>query len=85
MQDLPQLLPADPHSCRCGRPLPQGVPGIAQLDGRQRDVMALHCLAGYEISEVAEMLGINSATVRVHLHDGRRHLLKIMAPEEGPA
>ena len=58
---------------------------IARLDGRQRDVIALHCLAGYEISEVAEMLGINSATVRVHLHTGRRHLLQRMAREEGSA
>jgi RNA polymerase sigma factor (sigma-70 family) len=57
--------------------------GIAQLEGRQHDVIALHCLAGYEISEVAEMLGISSSTVRVHLHAGRRRLLKIMAGEEG--
>ena len=33
--------------------------GIARLEGRQRDVIALHCLAGYEISEVAEMFGIS--------------------------
>jgi DNA-directed RNA polymerase specialized sigma24 family protein len=45
----------------------------------------LHCLAGYEISEVAEMLGISSSTARVHLHTGRRRLLKIMAGEEGSA
>jgi RNA polymerase sigma-70 factor (ECF subfamily) len=59
--------------------------GIARLEGRQRDVIALHCLAGYEISEVAEMLGISPSTVRVHLHDGRRRLLNIMAGEEEPA
>jgi RNA polymerase sigma factor (sigma-70 family) len=59
--------------------------GIARLEGRQRDIIALHCLAGYEISEVAEMLGISPATVRVHLHAGRRHLLEIMAGEEGSA
>ena len=58
---------------------------IAGLDGRQREVIALHCLAGYESSEVAEMLGISSATVRVHLHAGRARLLKIMASEEGSA
>jgi RNA polymerase sigma factor (sigma-70 family) len=58
---------------------------IARLKGRQRDVIALHCLAGYEISEVAEMLGISSSTVRVHLSVGRRNLLKILAREEGPA
>lgn len=58
--------------------------GIARLEGRQRDVIALHCLAGYEISEVAEMLEISSSTVRVHLHTGWRRLLEIMAGEEGP-
>ncbi len=58
---------------------------IAQLDGRQREVIALHCLAGYEISEVAEMLGISSVTVRVHLHVGRERLREIVAREEGSA
>jgi RNA polymerase sigma factor (sigma-70 family) len=59
--------------------------GIAQLRGRQRDVIALHCLAGYEISEVADMLEISSSTVRVHLHAGRQRLQEIMAGEEGSA
>jgi RNA polymerase sigma factor (sigma-70 family) len=59
--------------------------GIARLEGRQRDVIALHCLAGYEISEVAEMLGITSSTVRVHLHTGRRRLLEITAGERDPS
>ena len=59
--------------------------GIAQLEGRQREVIALHCLAGYEISEVAGMLEISPATVRVHLHAGRKRLQEIVAGEEGPA
>ena len=59
--------------------------GIARLEGRQRDVIALHCLAGYEVSEVAEMLGISSSTVRVHLHVGRRSLMDMMAREKGPS
>lgn len=59
--------------------------GIAQLKGRQREVMALHCLAGYEVPEVAEMLGISSSTIRVHLHAARRRLAEIMAREEGTA
>lgn len=57
---------------------------IARLDGRPREVFALHCLAGHEISEVAEMLGISPATVRVHLHTGRKRLREIMAREEDP-
>jgi RNA polymerase sigma factor (sigma-70 family) len=59
--------------------------GIAQLTGRQRDVIALHCLAGYEISEVSDMLEISSSTVRVHLHAGRQRLREIMGGEEGSA
>lgn len=55
---------------------------IALLEGRQHDVIVLHCLAGYEISEVAEMLGITGQTVRVHLHVGRQRLKKIMAEDE---
>lgn len=52
---------------------------IALLHGRQREVIALHCLAGYEIAEVAEMLGITEETVRVHLSGGRRRLRVIVA------
>jgi RNA polymerase sigma-70 factor (ECF subfamily) len=58
---------------------------IARLEGRQRDVIALHCLAGYDISEVAEMLGISPSTIRVHLYHGRRRLLEVLAGEEVPA
>jgi RNA polymerase sigma factor (sigma-70 family) len=63
----------------------QACRAIAQLEGRQREVIALHCLAGYEISEIAEMLEIKPATVRVHLHAGRERLREIMAGEEGTA
>lgn len=45
------------------------------LSGRRREAFALHFLAGYEIAEVAVMLGITSTTVRVHLSTARRKLL----------
>jgi RNA polymerase sigma factor (sigma-70 family) len=56
---------------------------IAQLGGRQGDVLALHCIAGYEVSEVAKMLRISQATTRVHLHAGRKRLQAMIAAEEG--
>jgi RNA polymerase sigma factor (sigma-70 family) len=56
--------------------------GIARLPRRQREVIALHCLAGHEVFEVAEMLGIRPSTVRVHLRAGRRRLAEIMARQE---
>ena len=55
---------------------------IARLDGRQREVIALRCLAGYETSEVAEMLGIRPSTVRVELKAGRRALQTLLAGKE---
>lgn len=58
---------------------------IACLEGRPGEVIVLHCLAGYEISEVAKMLGIKAVTVRAHLHTGRERLREIMAREEGSA
>lgn len=75
--DIDAVVAADVyhHVCRA----------IAQLEGRQREVVALHCLAGYEISEVAEMLGIKTATVRAHLHAGRANVRKILAREEESA
>jgi len=45
-----------------------------RLHGRQREVFALHCLAGYEMREIALMLGIGRATARVHLSNARRQL-----------
>jgi len=62
--------------------LRQACRAISQLEGRPGEVMALHCLAGYEISEVAEILGITTATVRVHLHTARVRLRAIMPGEE---
>jgi RNA polymerase sigma factor (sigma-70 family) len=56
---------------------------IAALQGRQGEVMALHCLAGYEIAEVAGILQVSASTVRVHLHDARLRLRAILAGEEG--
>jgi RNA polymerase sigma factor (sigma-70 family) len=55
---------------------------IAQIEGRPGEVIALHCLGGYEIAEVAEMLGVTTATVRVHLHTARERLKAIMGGEE---
>lgn len=56
---------------------------IARLQGREREVIGLHCLAGYEIREVAEILEISASTVRVHVHNGRAHLREILAAEGG--
>jgi RNA polymerase sigma factor (sigma-70 family) len=58
---------------------------IASLKGREREVIGLHCLAGYELREVAKMLDIDASTVRVHLHHGRMRLRQILAAGGGDA
>lgn len=45
---------------------------IAEMEPRVGEVMALHCIAGYATSEIAKMLEITPATVRVHIHIGRK-------------
>jgi RNA polymerase sigma-70 factor (ECF subfamily) len=47
---------------------------LAQLSEKQRAVILLRHYAGYHSREVAELLGMAPATVRVHLARGRRNL-----------
>ncbi len=46
------------------------------LPGKQREVFDLADLQGFRSSEVAEMLGMNPATVRAHLFRARRVIRK---------
>ncbi len=46
------------------------------LPGKQREVFDLADLQGFRSSEVAEMLGMNAATVRTHLFRARRVIRK---------
>lgn len=75
--DVDRLLGAERYRAVCR--------AIARLDGRQREVIALYGLAGYEIHEIAQMLEIQPQTVRVHLHGGRRRLGEILDGQEGSA
>jgi RNA polymerase sigma factor (sigma-70 family) len=54
---------------------------LARLSPKQRAAILLRHYAGYRPHEVASMLGIAPATVRVHLARGRRSLAKLL--EEG--
>jgi RNA polymerase sigma-70 factor (ECF subfamily) len=55
---------------------------LKQLPPRERAAMALFYVLDLPISEVASRLGIASATVRVHLTRGRRHLAALLGDEE---
>jgi len=58
---------------------------VRALPARQAQAIALHYLEDRPVAEIAEILGCAPATVKVHLHPGRRALADALAPatEEG--
>ena len=53
---------------------------VRALPARQAQAIALHYLEDRPIAEIAEILGCAPATVKVHLHRGRRALADALAP-----
>lgn len=49
---------------------------IALLPPRARRVFVLHDVVGYQHAEIAELMSLAEATVRVHLHHARRLLME---------
>ena len=64
--------------------MPEGSPAyeaLRSLPPRQREVLAL-TVDGYRSSEIAKILGMRDATVRVHLHQARKRAQASLAAEE---
>jgi RNA polymerase sigma-70 factor (ECF subfamily) len=57
---------------------------VRALPERQAQAVALHYLEDRPVAEIAEILGCATATVKVHLHRGRRALADALAPTEEP-
>jgi RNA polymerase sigma-70 factor (ECF subfamily) len=55
---------------------------LSTLSANQRAAVLLHDLEGFTSLEVARMLGVTAATVRVHLFRGRRRLRDVLGAEE---
>jgi RNA polymerase sigma-70 factor (ECF subfamily) len=55
---------------------------LKRLPPRERAVMALFYVLDLPVTDVAARLGIASATVRVHLTRGRRHLATMLGDDE---
>ncbi len=53
------------------------------LPARQRASVILHDEEGYPAAEVARLMGVSPATVRVHLHRGRKRMRELLGSEEG--
>ena len=52
------------------------------LPAKQRAAVILHDEEGYPAAQVATLLGISPATVRVHLHRGRKRMRELLGSEE---
>jgi RNA polymerase sigma-70 factor (ECF subfamily) len=55
---------------------------MKQLPPRERAVMALFYVLDLPVAEVADRMGLASATVRVHLTRGRRRLATLLGDDE---
>jgi RNA polymerase sigma-70 factor (ECF subfamily) len=55
---------------------------IARLAPMQRATLILHHYVGYDPGEIASLLGIARATVRVHLSRGRRRLHTLLEEDD---
>ena len=51
------------------------------LPKRQRAAVALHYLAGFSTSEIANTMGISEGAVGSHLHKARESLRKVLEKE----
>jgi RNA polymerase sigma-70 factor, ECF subfamily len=51
---------------------------LGELPMKQRAALVLRHYAGYETHEVARIIGVSQATVRVHLSRGRRRMRELL-------
>ena len=61
---------------------PQLATLLGALSPQQRAAVFLHYHADLPVSEVARLMGTSAATVKVHLHRGRRRLRGLLETEE---
>jgi RNA polymerase sigma factor for flagellar operon FliA len=57
---------------------------LLRITERQRQVLVLHYLEGFQKSEIAETLGIDRSRVTQLVHQGLRNLRKELAEHQGP-
>ena len=55
---------------------------LAQVSPNQRAAVLLHDVEGFTGPEVGRLLGMSSATVRVHLFRGRKRVRALLSTEE---
>jgi DNA-directed RNA polymerase specialized sigma24 family protein len=59
------------------------IAALAKLSPKQRKALILRYYVGYSTRDVARILGSTTATVRVHLSQGRRRLRRLLEDDDG--
>jgi DNA-directed RNA polymerase specialized sigma24 family protein len=59
------------------------IAALAKLSPKQRKALILRYYVGYPTHDVARILGSSTATVRVHLSQGRRRLSRLLEDHDG--
>jgi RNA polymerase sigma-70 factor (ECF subfamily) len=75
--------PADDASYEAPEPLIDLLRGLRRLSPNQREAVVLHDYADLSTREVARIMGIGQATVRVHLSQARRRLRRLLEDRDG--
>ena len=65
-----------------GTPAVEMIELLRRLPTNQRAALILHYYADLPVSDVAALMGVADATVRVHLHRGRRRLMRILEDDD---
>lgn len=56
---------------------------LLELPTKQKTVIYLHYVEGYQVKEIAEILGIKEGAVKVRLMRGRRQMRELLSMEGG--
>jgi RNA polymerase sigma-70 factor, ECF subfamily len=70
------------HPCEQPRDLTEVLMALRKLPPSQRAAIYLHYQVDLPVREVAGLMGTSVATVKVHLHRGRRRLRGLLGTEE---
>ena len=71
MEDIPTMAPEGMHVMDTLKTIPY----------RDREALLLHYSEGYQLKEIAEMLGISEAAVKMRLHRGRKAFIAAYGKE----
>ena len=80
----PRTVPsADDASYEAPEPLIDLLRALRRLSPNQREALILHDYADLSTAQVAQIMGIGQATVRVHVSQARRRLRRLMEDRDG--